>query len=83
MVHKCLSETVPIHHVLPTILCENIEDELMGTTLYGKEDEMSKSKRFLAILKGDKKLLGMFGGIVIDVAVLVTILVAACIWYLP
>ena len=82
MVHKCLSETVPIHHVLPTILCENIEDESMGTTLYGKEGEMSKSKRFLAILKGDKKLLGMFGGIVLDVAVLMAILVTACIWYL-
>ena len=54
-----------------------------GTTLYGKEGEMSNSKRFLAILSGDKKLLGMFGGIVLNVAVLVTILVAACIWYLP
>jgi len=82
MVHKCLSEAVPIHHVLPTILCENIEDESRGTTRYGKEGEMSKSKRFLAILKGDKKLLGMFGGIVLDVAVLMAILVTACIWYL-
>ncbi len=54
-----------------------------GTTLYGKEGEMSNSKRFLVILSGDKKLLGMFGGIVLNVAVLVTILVAACIWYLP
>lgn len=44
---------------------------------------MSRSKRFLAILRGDKKLLGMFGGIVIDVAVLVAILVTACVWYLP
>lgn len=83
MVHKCLSETVPIHHALPTILCENIEDESRGTTLYGKEGEMSNSKRFLAILSGDKKLLGMFGGIVLDVAVLVAILVTACVWFLP
>jgi len=44
---------------------------------------MASSKRFLAILTGDKKLLGMFGGIVIDVAVLVAILVMACVWYLP
>jgi len=44
---------------------------------------MSRSKKFLAILKGDKKLLGMFGGIVIDVAVLTAILVTACVWYLP
>jgi len=43
---------------------------------------MSNSKRFLAILRGDKKLLGMFGGIVLDVAVLVAILVTACVWYL-
>jgi len=43
---------------------------------------MASSKRFLAILTGDKKLLGMFGGIVIDVAVLVAILVMACVWYL-
>jgi len=47
-----------------------------------KEGEMSNSKRFLAILRGDKKLLGMFGGIVLDVAVLVAILVTACVWYL-
>ncbi len=82
MVHKCLSETVPIHHVLPIMLCENIEDESMGTTLYGKEGEMSKSKRFLAILSGDKKLLGMFGGIVVDVVFLVAIPVIALVWYL-
>ena len=82
MVHKCLSETVPIHHVLPTILCENIEDESRGTIHYGKEGEMSSSRRFLVILRGDKKLLGMFGGIVLNVAVLVAILVAACVWYL-
>ncbi len=44
---------------------------------------MSRSKRFLAILRDDKKLLGMFGGIVIDVAVLVAIVVTACVWYLP
>jgi len=54
-----------------------------GATIYGKEGEMSRSKKFLAILKGDKKLLGMFGGIVIDVAVLTAILVTACVWYLP
>jgi hypothetical protein len=83
MVHKCLSETVPNHHALLTRLCNNIEDESMGTTLYGKEGEMSNSKRFLTILSGDKKLLGMFGGIVLDVAVLVAILVTACVWFLP
>ncbi|MGA7677384.1 MAG: hypothetical protein WCA51_03310 [Dehalococcoidia bacterium] len=44
---------------------------------------MASSKRFLAILRGDKKLLGLFGGIVVDVAVLVAILVMACVWYLP
>lgn len=44
---------------------------------------MSNSKRFLAILRDDKKLLGMFGGIVIDMAVLATIIVTACVWYLP
>jgi len=44
---------------------------------------MSRSKKFLAIVSGDKKLLGMFGGIVIDVAVLVAIVVTACVWYLP
>lgn len=44
---------------------------------------MSRSKKFLAILRDDKKLLGMFGGIVVDVAVLVAIVVTACVWYLP
>ena len=53
-----------------------------GTAPYSKEEEMSRSKKFLAILKDDKKLLGMFGGIVVDVAVLVAIVVTACVWYL-
>jgi hypothetical protein len=44
---------------------------------------MSNSKRFLAILRDDKKLLGMFGGIVVDVVVLAAIIVMAFIWYLP
>jgi hypothetical protein len=44
---------------------------------------MSNSKRFLVILRDDKKLLGMFGGIVIDMAVLAAIVVTACVWYLP
>jgi hypothetical protein len=44
---------------------------------------MSKSKKFMSIIGGDKKLLGMLSGIVIDVTALVTILVMACIWYLP
>ena len=86
MVPKCASETVRIHHVLLIVLCEN--NNVSGASLlvaihYGKEAEMSRSKRFLAILKDDKKLLGMFGGIVIDVAVLVAIVVTACVWYLP
>ena len=44
---------------------------------------MSRSKKFLDSLNEDKKLLGIFGGIVVDVAVLVAIVVTACAWYLP
>ncbi len=44
---------------------------------------MSKSKKFMYIVRADKKLLGMLSGIVIDVTALVAILVTACIWYLP
>jgi hypothetical protein len=44
---------------------------------------MSKSKKFMYIVRGDKKLLGMLSGIVIDVTALVAILVIACVWYLP
>ena len=44
---------------------------------------MSKSKKFISIIKSDKKLLVMFGGIVIDATALVAILVMACVWYLP
>jgi len=44
---------------------------------------MRRSKKFLAILRGDKKLLGMFGGMVVDVAVLLAIVATACVWYLP
>jgi hypothetical protein len=82
VVHKCLFETVPMHHVLPTILCENIEEESRKAARYGEELEMKKGKRFVAIVRGDTKLLGMFGGIVVDVAFLVAILITACAWYL-
>ena len=61
----------------------NYDGESRETARYDEEAEMAGSKRFLAILRGDMKLLGMFGGIVIDVAVLVAILVTACVWYLP
>jgi hypothetical protein len=44
---------------------------------------MSKSKKFMSVIKGDRKLLGMLSGIVIDVSALVAILVTACVWYLP
>ena len=82
MVHKCLFETVPMHHVLPIMLCDNIEDRSREAASYGEEVEMKASKRFLAIIRGDKKLLGMFGGIVVDVVFLVAVLVTALVWYL-
>jgi len=44
---------------------------------------MSKSKKFMTIVKGDRKLLGMLSGIVIDITALVAILATACVWYLP
>jgi hypothetical protein len=75
-------ETVPMHHVLPIVMCENIEDESKRAASYGEEVEMKASKRFLAIVRGDKKLLGMFGGIVVDVVFLVAVLVTALVWYL-
>jgi hypothetical protein len=78
-------ETVLIHHVLLIALCENNNVDIKPTddTLYDKEGEMSGSKKFMSIIRGDKKLLGMLSGIVIDVTALVAILVTACIWYLP
>ena len=82
MVHKCLFETVPMHHVLPAVLCENMEYRSRRAAPCVEEVEMKSSKRFLAIVRGDKKLLGMFGGIVVDVAFLVAILVTVCAWYL-
>jgi len=51
--------------------------------MHNKGGEMSESKKFGTILRGDKKLFGMFGGIVLNVAILVGILVTFCIWYLP
>ena len=75
-------ETVLMHHVLPIMMCENIEDESTRTANYDEEVEMKASKRFLAIIRGDKKLLGMFGGIVVDVVFLVAVLVTAFVWYL-
>jgi hypothetical protein len=44
---------------------------------------MSKSKKFMSIIRADKKLLGMFSGIVINFTVLIAILVCAFVWYLP
>ena len=85
MVPKCLVETVLIHHVLLIGLCENknVDTKPTNDTLYGKEGEMSKSKKFMSIIRADKKLLGMFSGIVINVTVLIAILVCAFVWYLP
>jgi hypothetical protein len=85
MVPKRLVETVLIHHVLLIGLCENKNVDIKPTddTPYGKEEKMSRSKKFMSIVRGDKKLLGMFGGIVIDVTALVAILVMVCVWYLP
>jgi hypothetical protein len=85
VVPKCLVETVLIHHVLLIVLCENgnVDTEPTDDAFYDKEGEMSKSKEFISIIKGDKKLLGMLSGIVIDVTALVAILVTACVWYLP
>jgi hypothetical protein len=71
-----------MHHVLPTIVCENIEDGSRKAAHYGEELEMESSKRFLAIIRGDKKLLVMFGSIVVDVAFLAAILITAFAWYL-
>jgi hypothetical protein len=78
-------ETVLIHHVLLIGLCENknVDTKPTNDTLYGKEGEMSKSKKFMSIIRADKKLLGMFSGIVINVTVLIAILVCAFVWYLP
>ena len=64
------------------MLCENIEDGSRKAARFGEELEMKSSKRFLAIIRGDKKLLGMFGGIIVDVVFLVAILVTAFAWYL-
>ena len=75
-------ETVLMHHVLLIMMCENIEGESTRTANYGEEVEMKASKRFLAIIRGDKKLLGMFGGIVVDVVFLIAVLVTALVWYL-
>lgn len=61
-------------------LCENENTD--GKT-YDKEEEMSKSKKFLSIIRTDKKLLGMFSGIVINFTVLMAILACAFVWYLP
>jgi hypothetical protein len=44
---------------------------------------MEKSKKLMAIVKDDRRLLGMLSGIIIDVTALVAILVTACVWYLP
>ena len=44
---------------------------------------MSKSKKFMSIIRADKKLLGLFSGIVINFTAIVAMLVLAFVWYLP
>jgi len=44
---------------------------------------MSKTKKLVTIIRGDRKLLGMLSGIVIDATALLAIVVMACVWYLP
>jgi hypothetical protein len=44
---------------------------------------MSKGKKLMSIIVADKKLLGMFSGIVFNLTVLVAMLVWAFVWYLP
>ncbi len=43
---------------------------------------MNKSNKFLAILKGDKKLFAILSGIALDGIVLIILVIAASIWYL-
>jgi hypothetical protein len=44
---------------------------------------MRKSKKFMSVITADKKLLGLFSGIVLNFTVLVAMLVWAFVWYLP
>ena len=66
-------------------LCENknVDTGLKDEILSYKEGEMSKGRKFVAIVRGDKKLLGMFSGIVFDITALLAILILAVAWYLP
>jgi hypothetical protein len=67
-------------------MCKNIEyrrSRSHGMTQKEKEEEMRKTKKLMALVKDDKRLLGMLSGILIDVTALVAILVTACVWYLP
>jgi hypothetical protein len=64
-------------------MCENIKRGSHRVTRDQKEDEMRKTKKLVAIVRDDKRLLGMLSGILVDVTALVAILVTACVWYLP
>jgi len=44
---------------------------------------MSRTKKLVTIVRGDRKLLGMLSGILIDVTALMAIVVIACVWFLP
>lgn len=67
-------------------MCENIKyrgGKPRDGTKRKKGEEMDKSKKLMALVRDDKRLLGMLSGILIDVTALVAILVTACVWYLP
>lgn len=46
-------------------------------------NRMNGTKKLLMIVRDDKRLLGMFSGIIIDIAAIVAIVIVACVWYLP
>ncbi len=39
------------------------------------------ARKLLTILRDDRKLPGMFGGILIDVAIIVAVTIVAFVWY--
>ena len=44
--------------------------------------KMNNVNKFPAILKSDRRLLAMFGGLVLDAVILIGLVITAGIWYL-
>lgn len=75
-----------LHDRCKLVLMHHVDDgmdiEKYDRQIFRLEEAMSTAKRLLAIIRGDRKLLVTFSGVLIDGICLVSIIITACLWFL-